>query len=421
MLYTAAKTVANYTDASIVIQPLPRGPRKVLVREGYFVRYLPSGHIAFVRDATLFVAPFDLSRLELTGPFAPVIDHISAYTGLGSALFAVSDTGTAVFASELATALTAPIVWLDRNGRTTPLRTTATSWSNPEFAPDGRRLALEIDGGKQSDIWVYDWERDTLTRATLESGDHWMPMWTPDARRIAFGWYPSGSAGNLYWRRADGGGEVQRLADSPNPQMRGTWHPSGKFLVFGELSRNTTMDLMLLPVDGDETNGWKPGKATPFLNTPAAEDWPAFSPDGRWIAYRSDESGRVQVYVRPFPGPGGQQQVSTDGGSFPVWSRVRKELLYATPDNRINVVSYAAEADSFAADKPRRWSDVQFSPRPTSRVIHGIERSFDLHPDGERVAIAPVPASQNRGKQDNVIFVFNFFDKLRRIAPATHR
>jgi len=249
-------------------------------------------------------------------------------------------------------------------------------------------------------------------------------MWTPGARRIAFGWYPSGSAGNLYWRRADGGGEVQRLTDSPNPQLGGTWHPSGKSLVFVELSRNTDFDIMLLPVDGDETNGWKPGKATPFLDTPAAEEWPAFSPDGRWIAYQSNESGSLQVFVRSFPGAGGKVQVSTDGGTFPVWSRVRKELLYASPDNRINVVSYAAEADSFAADKPRRWSDVQYSPRFDGVIFGSTDpgtRSFDLHPDGERVAIAPVPESWDRGKQYKVTFVFNFFDELRRIAPATHR
>ena len=169
-------------------------------------------------------------------------------------------------------------------------------------------------------------------------------------------------------------------------------------------------------------NGWKPGTATPFLKTPAAEEWPAFSPDGRWIAYQSNESGRYEVNVRPFPGPGGKFQVSTEGGRFPVWSRVRKELLYATPDNRIDVVSYTAQGDSFAADKRRRWSDVPFSPRRDGAFDDRTgNRPFDLHPDGERVAIAPVSESQNRGNQDKVVFVFNFFDELRRIAPAARR
>jgi serine/threonine-protein kinase len=173
---------------------------------------------------------------------------------------------------------------------------------------------------------------------------------------------------------------------------------------------------MMLPMDGDGRSGWRPGTPTTFLKG-QTESEPAFSPDGRWIAYQSNESGLTQVYVRPFPGPGGKWLISTDGGTFPVWSRARKELLYAGPDNRIMMVSYTA-GETFSAEKPRPWAETRFLPRFRG-FSGGIGRSFDLHPDGERVAIAPVPENEHIEKQDKLIFILNFFDELRRIAPAS--
>ena len=171
---------------------------------------------------------------------------------------------------------------------------------------------------------------------------------------------------------------------------------------------------MILPMDGDEASGWKPGKPTAFLTTPFNELEPMFSPDGRWIAYQSNESGRFEVFVRPFPGPGGKWQISADGGVFPAWSRTRHEIVYAGPDNRLTVASYTVEGDSFKADKPRVWSERRFTSRPGGR-------SFDLHPDGERVALAAVPENESAVRQDKLVFIFNFFDELRRLAPAAKR
>src|SRR5262249_48758082 len=146
-----------------------------------------------------------------------------------------------------------------------------------------------------------------------------------------FASYRDKSLRNLYWQRADGTGEIQRLTQSPNSQYPSSFHPSGKYLAFDENSAETAFDLMILPIEGDETSGWKPGKPTVFVKSMAAEREPMFSPDGRWIAYYSDESGNYEVYVRPFPGPGGKWQISTTGGTYPVWSRTRHELLYRTP------------------------------------------------------------------------------------------
>jgi serine/threonine-protein kinase len=285
-------------------------------------------------------------------------------------------------------------------------------WNNLAFSPDGRRLALDVNTG-QTAIAIYDWSLDKATRLTSDarSAADQRPVWTPDGQRVAFRSARDTRSFNLYWQRADGSGDVQRLTESPNPQTAGSWHPSGKFLAFGESRPETGMDLMILPIDGDEAAGWQPGKPRVFLSTPYAELEPMFSPDGRWIAYYSNQSGRFEVYVRPFPGPGGRWPISTDGGTYPVWSRTRHEIVYQNPENRLMVASYRVEGDVFIPDKPRPWADRQFNVRPGFR-------SFDLHPDGDRVAIA---AGEGVVKRDKVVFIFNFFDELRRIAPRSTR
>jgi Tol biopolymer transport system component len=409
VLYTGARNLNAWDDASIVVRPLPSGARKVVQTGGYYGRYLPSGHLVYIHDGTLFAAPFDLDRLEVTGQSVPVLEGvIASQGGTGGAQFSVTDSGTLVYSTEQAMSADAPIAWMDRAGKTTSLRAASANWANPQFSPDGRRLAMYINDGKQSDVFIYDWARDQLSRLTFDAGDDTLPAWTPDGLRIAFVALRDGQAPNLYWQRADGTGEVQRLTESKNIQRAPAWHPSGKFLAFQELGG----DLMILPIEGNESSGWKPGKPTAFLSSPFNESWPAFSPDGRWLAYQSDESGRAEVYVRPFPGPGGKWQVSAGGGNLPRWSRSRHELLFESnaPDNRIMVAPYAVEGDSFRAEKPRVWAERRFLARP-------MGWDYDLHPDGERVALAPEPDTPAVVKQEKVVFIFNFFDELRRLAP----
>jgi hypothetical protein len=172
--------------------------------------------------------------------------------------------------------------------------------------------------------------------------------------------------------------------------------------------------VLILPIEGDEATGWKPGKPIPFLTGPFAERAPMFSPDGRWIAYQSAETGRDEVYVRPYPGPGGKWQISTGGGSTPTWSRTKNELYYATADQQLMVARYTVDADSFHADKATPVSDFRLLIRPRT----GPVRSFDLHPDGTRFALASAGDSTAAARQDKLVFVFNFFDLLRRLAPA---
>jgi len=259
---------------------------------------------------------------------------------------------------------------------------------------------------------VYEWRRDTLSRLTSDPGEDMQPVWTPDGSRITFASARAGQGTrNLYWQRADGTGDAERLAESKYVQLPGSWHPSGKFLAFFELNpQDLTRDLLILPMEGSEASGWKPGKPTVFLSTPFWEVDPQFSPDGRWLAYRSNESGRYEVYVRPFPGPGGKWQVSASGTlSGLVWSRTRRELFYRAYDERIMVAPYASEGDSFRPEKPRVWSEGRFA--------NGL-KVFDLHPDGLRFAVLRTPQARSEIKQDQVVFILDFFDYLRRIAPA---
>ena len=430
VLFTAHNSGGGFDDANIVVQSFADGTRKVVQRGGYHGRYLPSGlgspkraereggHLVYINGGTLFAEPFDLDRLEPTGQPVPVLEGVRSNVSggvAGAALFAASGSGSLVYLPGRGPDYEAPISWVDREGKTTPLWTTAADWSNPSFAPDGRRLAVDIRDGKQLDVWVYELGRDTPTRLTIDAAEDSKPVWTSDGRRIAFA-STRGSARNLYWQRADGSGEVQRLTDSTNNQLAASWHPSGKFLAFNEATR-TGDALMILAMEGDETSGWRPGKPRVFVGSPFQEREPMFSPDGRWLAYASNESGRFEVYVRPFPGPGGKWQISPGtGGTLtptPTWSRMRRELFYNTPDNRIMVASYTVEGDSFRADKPRLWSEARVLQRPRQRF-------FDLHPDGNRIAaVAAAPETQAAIKEDKVVFIFNFFDELRRIAPPT--
>ncbi len=417
VLYTAAASAGNYSDASISLQALPNGPRKILVRGGYFGRYLASGHLLYLHDGTVFAAPFDLDRLELTGQAVAVIERVASNTTTGAADLATSNAGPLAYVIGALNTSALPMTWLSRDGTTAPLRATPTQWSNVRFSPDGHRLTIDFPGPPQNDVWIYDWERDAASRLTVDRGNHSAPAWTPDGRRVTYrAVNTSDVAFNLYWQRADGSGTYERLTTSRNLQYPGTWHPSGKFLAFTENTQQTNFDVMILPVEGDEATGWKPGKPYPFVNGSSSEIDPVFSPDGRWLAYQSNETGRPEIFVKPFPGPGGKWQVSTDGGTYAMWSRTRKEFFFLSADQHIMVAPYTAAGDSFIVEKPRLFSNRRLVGRPRGATGLG-GRNLDLHPDGDRFVVALAPEAQAEQKQDKVVFLFNFFDELKRLAP----
>jgi eukaryotic-like serine/threonine-protein kinase len=300
---------------------------------------------------------------------------------------------------------------MDHEGKFQPLRERPAGYASPAFSPDGRRLAVEIFEASRTDISVYEWGRDTLTRLTFTGEANKSPVWTPDGQRITYVSQEKGGALNLYWKRADGAGDAQRLSESKNDQYPGSWRPDGKVLAFVQFNPDTRWDILTLPMEGDEKSGWKPEEPKPFLNSPYDEVGPAFSPDGRWLAYASNESGNYEVYVRPFPGPGGKWLISTGGGGFPKWSHNGKELFYRTQDSKLMVVAYTTSGDSFVAGKPQVWSPGQF-------LELGSFYSFDLHPDGKRFAVLKAPGAGERTPLNKVIFIFNFFDELRRKVPT---
>ena len=379
-----------------------------MVRGGYFGRYVPSGHLVYVQQGTVFGIRFDLSRLETIGQAVPVLEGVATSTTTGGAQLALSADGTLVYVPGGEGSPKQSVEWLTQEGRTSVLRGTKADWANLRFSPDGQKLALDINSdGKQRDLWVYEWARDAMTQLTFDPGTDIVPIWTPDGRRLVFG---SDRAKpritNLYWVNADGTGDVTRLTDSPASQLAYSWHPSGKFLAFYENAGPPDgWNLMILPLEGDTVRGWTPDKPTLFLGTPATEVLPVFSPDGRWIAYQSNESGAFEVYVRPFPGPGGKWRISTEGGNDPRWSRKTPELLF-TNQAQVFVASYTVVGDSFRADKPKEWSSTR---------IQSIY--YDIHPDGKRLA-ASAAADQTGVLQDRVVFMSNFFEYLHKIVPS---
>jgi serine/threonine-protein kinase len=415
VLYTSlGQNTGTFETADVVVRSLADGQRKVLVAGGYFARYVRSGHVLYSHEGTLFALPFNLDRLEVTGPSVPVIESVLSSNNNGAAQLTVSDTGTAAYISGATASNAAPVVWLDQTGKTTPLRSTLADWASPSFSPDGSRLAMDISDGSQVDVWVYDWARDTLSRLTFDKADDVRPSWTPDGRRIIFA-SKRGDKGvqDVYWQRADGTGDAQQLTDGPNLKYGGSMHPSGKWLAYTEQRPGSGADVMILPLQGDEATGWKPGTATAFLSAPYTEGSPQFSPDGRWIAYISNESGRNEIYVRPFPGPGGKWQISNGAADDPTWSTKKKELIFASGDDlRIMKASYSVDGDSFKADKPEPWSAATFAGRPRAP-----SRDLDLHPDGQRLAIAPGQTTVN-ARVDKVVLIFNFFDELTRLTAG---
>jgi serine/threonine protein kinase/Tol biopolymer transport system component len=412
VIFTSNTVHTNYDDSDIVVYSVASGQRKTVQRGGYYARYLPSGHMVYMHEGTLFAVPFDLKRLEVTGQPAPILESVVNNVGNAGSQFSVSETGNLVYVGGPAGNRNLSIYWMDRAGKFAPLRETPANYHNPAISPDGKRLALEISDGKRTDVWVYEWERDALTRLTFAGDSNGFPVWTPDGRRIAYSSQEKGGAFNIWWIRADGAGDAQRLTESKRPQVVRSWRPDGKILAFMQLNPDPNYDVMTLPIEGDEKSGWKPGEAKPFVNSVFNEESPAFSPDGRWLAYASNESGIFEVYVRPFPGPGGKWQVSTGGGGYPRWSPDGKELFYRTLDIKIMAVTYVASGDSFHADKPQLWSPGQFSG------VGAGTSNFDVHPDGKRFVVLKTLGTEQDAAVNKVNFIFNFFDELRSKFPS---
>jgi serine/threonine-protein kinase len=412
VLFTAHTAGANFDDSHIIVQDLTTGKRKSVHQGGYHARYLRSGHIVYAFKGTLFAFPFDLKRLEATGQPAPFQEKVATNTGLAGAQFSFDESGRFLYVPGTDQSSGVQILWMNQEGKFKPLRAAYGDYLNPRFSPDGKRLAIQINTNGELDIWVYDWARDTMTRLTFDPGLDGYPQWTPDGKRISYVSEQKNKPG-LYWRPADGTGEAQLLLESNHQITHHFWAPDGKLLAFTQRAPDTGPDLWLLPMEGDDRTGWKPGAPKVFLRSPHAEFTPVISPDGRWVAYASNETGESHIYVRPLLGEGGKWQISNAGGIFPRWSKNGKELFFRSlQEQQILVARYRVVGESFQHDKPELWSPGQFTGR-------GGNWNFDLAPDGMQFAVLKI-AENEQGTElriDKFVLVMNVFEELRRIAP----
>ncbi len=400
VLFSAYTSGTGLDGASIQLMSLGDRRRTTLQR-GTYGRYLPSGHLVYLHNGTLYAVPFDLGTLRVHGTPAPVLSEVAYDTLHGAAQIDFSRTGTLVYRIGGAERGLRTVQWMDAAGKTQPLLEKPGDYLFPKLSPDGSRLAL----GSLGDIWVYDWQRDTMTRLSFNRAN-FSPVWSRDGRHIMFQ-----NAEAIFWIRANGAGKPQVLTQTGNYRWPWSFTPDGKRLAFYELDLESAFDLWTVPLESDDA-GLRAGSPEVFLKTSFEERHPSFSPDGRWLAYVSNESGKFQVYVQPFPGKSGKWQISNGGGMFPVWSHSSHELFFRTTDNQIMVAAYTVKGDTFVTAKPHLWSENKLANV-------GSWGNYDVAPDGKRiVALMPAADSEGQRASNHVIFLLNFFDELRRRVPA---
>jgi serine/threonine-protein kinase len=378
----------------------------VLLQDAADARYVPTGHLVFLRQGTLMAVRFDLARLEVIGQPFPLVENVTqafsidAQRNTGAGQIGISDTGSLIYAPGGVTPDPRnSLVWVDQRGIEQPVTALQAAFFAPRLSPDGQRIAYNTYR-RESPVWVYDLGTGTNYKLTSE-GDAGYPIWTPDGKRILFGWKKS-LVTNLFWQPYDGSSPMGRLTTSEFDEFPGSWSSDGKTVALVEWHpADTGMDIDVLDVGS--------GRVTPFLNSQSWETHPEFSPEGRWIAYTSNESKRYEVYVRAFPGPGIKQQISTEGGIEPLWARNDKQLFYTWGD-QVWVVDVRTDG-GFATGKPRLLFEKPgfFHSAPI--------RCYDLSLDSQRFLMVkldqrkPTPVTE-------MILVQNWFNELQRLVPT---
>jgi len=399
LLFTVG-TGGSWDDARIEVVRLGTGDRKVLIEGGSDARYVPTGHLVYLRGGALMSVPFDLNRLEVTGsPLAIVEGVLPSTNNTGATQAAFAHSGSLVYVSGGGRPGERTLTWVDRKGTEQPFPLPPGGYEYPRLSPDGQRVALDIDEGNKSDVWVYEIPRGTLTRLTLDGGGL-SPEWAPDGRKITYA-SDKGGGSRIFWKTADNSGSAEELlASGGNPQSSASWSPNSDTLAFTEFDTVTKGDIWVVsPKDGQ--------KPRPFLRTPFDEATPSFSPDGRWMAFQSDESGRNEVYVQPFPGPGSKVLISIQGGTEPAWSRDGYELFYRSGDQMIAVAIMLQP--TFRASKPQ----VLFEKPYWS---FGFLRNYDVTSDGRRFLF--LKESEQAATATHIEVVQNWTEELKRLVPV---
>jgi serine/threonine-protein kinase len=385
----------GFEGGTVAVQPLTSGEHRVLVRGGGYPRYVGPdadgrSYLVYAQADGLLAAPFDVDKLALTGPAVPVLD--SVITNLsGGAHVAFANNGTIAYLPGFLGEAERTLIWVDRQGNSQPVANIRGMSLSYRLAPDGHRIVRHNAVGTDRDLWIEDFDRGTSTRFTF-GGNNSAGVWSPDGKWLAFG---SGfPVTNLFRKRSDGSGSEERLTTSANSQMASSWTPDGHTLVFIEFDPISGADIWTVATDGDRA-------PRPLIKTPFLERAPAISPDGKWMAYQSNESGRFEIYVVAFPQGDRKRQISTEGGFSPIWARNGRELFYQT-GTALLATSIVTQPE-FIAERPHEIFKGRY------------EGTFDISPDDQHFLLLKSQTQEASATQVNL--GLNWFDELKRLLP----
>ncbi|HEX2463027.1 MAG TPA: protein kinase, partial [Thermoanaerobaculia bacterium] len=404
VLFTVHASDGSFDAASLQVVELATGKRTVVYRGGSYGRYAPTGHLVFLNRGTLFAVPFDLDSLETRGAPVPVVQKISTNVFEGGGQFDFSANGRLVYAAEAAQAKAYPAVWVDRDGRSSLLTEQPGLYANPRLSPDGKRLSLTVLDGTNWDIWVYDIERGVSTRLTFDEAAETEQIWSPDGEQLVYSSDRDGPDA-LYRKRADGSGEAERLTQPAFPQWAQSWSPDGRYVTY--IESRTQYDMGTLDLSTGETK--------PFLATEFGEGFQLISPNGRFVAYASNESGSYHVYVRPFPSGEGKWQVSDAPGVSPRWRTDGRELMWRTDEG---VVGASVEADgpTFRAGRPREIVSGRWKGGLTGIGAGGLSfADYDMSADGQRFVMFQDTDPGERSEHQHLTLVTRWFEQLESL------
>ncbi len=387
-------------NMELAVLDLATMEQKVLLPGGSHAQYAATGHLVYGADGALRAVPFDLGRLEVTGDPVPLLEGVMT-DPTGLVQFSLSANGSLLYATgDPQGAAQRTLVWVDRQGQEELLAAPPRTYQYPRLSPDATRVALDVRD-QEDDIWIWDLARETLTRLTFDPGFDQYPVWTPDSTRVVFSSTRGGR--DLYWKAADGTGTVERLTESANLPYGYSFSPDGESLVLRENQPDTGEDLRVLSLAGNQT-------VETLVATEFAERNAELSPDGRWMAYQSTQSGQDEVYVRPFPNvDDGQWQISTGGGTRPLWASTGRELFYRR--GAALMVVPMQTGPSFTPATPEVLFEGTYHTGPG--------RSYDIAPDGQRfLMIKEGGGAEDTSAPPSLIVVQNWFEELERLVPV---
>jgi serine/threonine protein kinase len=369
------------------------------------------GYLLFVRQGTLLAQTFDpKTRALLNEPF-PIAERVESGAVPGLVTFSLSENGALGYGIGSGLAAGLQMVWIDRQGKQSETVGPPGGYRGIDLSPDGTRVAAHRHDGYGGDIWISELSRGTTSRFTFDAAqDSSSPVWSPDGSRIAYGSFRNGKGG-LYQKLSNGTGPEEKLLESDVATLPVSWSPDGQSIVYSVLNPNVSTDQWMLALSGDR-------KPVPLLHTPFQESHGQISPDGKWLAYYSNETGRAEVYVQSFPQGAGRWQVSTSGGQFPRWRRDGRELFYMSQASRgkMMAVDVQSGGTAFEASAPKELFDPVYIN--LSHSDGGPYHTYAVSPDGQRFLIPRSPSADQQTTATPIVVVLNWLEELKQRVPT---